>query len=419
MHKHLALALSSLLVLAACGGGGGSGLSSGGGGGGSGGSGIAGSGPNVATMTVEIGPAGQAFVNIPFVTLTVCAPGSTTNCQVIDNVEVDTGSTGVRIIASVLNASLLSALPQQFVGNTTTPVVECAQFADGYSWGPVVSADVSISSEKASGIPIQVIGDSSFTQIPSDCSTPVPNEEDTVDTFGANGIIGVGVFAQDCGSACASGVVAGSYYGCPTNGQDCTGITEAVNLQVSHPVAAFATDNNGVIVELPSVAAGGAATATGALVFGIGTESNNALGSATIFATDPDAGTINVTFQGVQYPLSALDSGSNALYFTDNSLSVCASGTAGDGFFCTAANLSATIATLAGSELTANFSIGDATTMVEDDPTAAAYPQLAGPIGTMESETFDFGLPYFYNRNVYTAIEGMNAGGTTGPYLAY
>ena len=417
MHKYPALALSSLFMLASCGGGGG--YSTGGGGGGGGGGGIAGPGPNVATMTVEIGPGGQGFVNIPFVTITVCAPNSTTNCQTIDHIEVDTGSTGVRVIASVLTPALLSALPQQFVGATTTPVVECTQFADGYSWGPVVSADVSISSEKASGIPIQVIGAPAFTQVPANCSTPVPVPENTVATFGANGIIGVGVFAQDCGSACASGVVAGTYYGCPTNGQTCNGITEAVNLQVSHPVAAFASDNNGVIVELPGVAAGGAATATGALVFGIGTETNNGLGGATIFATDPNAGTINVTFNGTQYPLSALDSGSNALYFTDNSLSVCAAGTAGDGFYCTAANLSATIATLAGTQLTANFAVGDATTMVTANPTAAAYPQLAGPVGTTLSQTFDFGLPYFYGRDVFTAIEGMNAGGTTGPYVAY
>src|SRR5215469_192902 len=235
MHRYLALTLSALLMLASCGGSGlsGYGTTGGGGGGGGGGNTIAGPGPNVATLTVEIGPAGQGFVNIPFVTITVCAPG-TNNCQTIDNIEVDTGSTGVRIIASVLNASLLSALPQQFVGATTTPVVECAQFADGYSWGPVVSADVSISSEKASGIPIQVMGDSAFKQIPSDCSSPVPNEEDTVATFGANGIIGVGVFAQDCGSACSAGVIAGTYYGCPS-GAACTGVVEPANLQVSHP----------------------------------------------------------------------------------------------------------------------------------------------------------------------------------------
>jgi hypothetical protein len=32
---------------------------------------------------------------------------------------------------------------------------------------------------------------------------------------------------------------------------------------------------------------------------------------------------------------------------------------------------------------------------------------------------FDFGLPYFYGRNVFTAIEGMSAAGTPGPYYAY
>ena len=418
MHRYLALTFSALLTLTSCGGSGLSGYGTGGGGGGGGGGGIAGPGPNVAALTVKIGPAGPGFVNIPFVTITVCAP-NTSNCQTIDNIEVDTGSTGVRIIASVLNASLLSALPQQLVGATTTPVVECAQFADGYSWGPVVSADVSISSEKASGIPIQVMGDSAFTQIPSDCSSPVPNEEDTVATFGANGIIGVGVFAQDCGSACATGVVAGTYYGCPTNGGACTGVMEPTNVQVSHPVAAFASDNNGVIIELPGVSAGGAATATGALVFGIGTESNNGFGNATVLQTDPGSGTINVTFKGVQYPLSAIDSGSNAFYFTDSALGVCAQGTAGAGFFCTSTNLSATITTLTSTQLAANFTIGNATTMLTSNPTAAAYPQLAGPIGATSSQTFDFGLPYFYGRNIFTAIEGHNAGGSTGPFVAY
>ena len=419
MHKHLAFALSSLLILASCGGGGGY-SSSGGGGGGGGGGGIAGPGPNVATMTVEIGPAGPSFANIPFISITVCQPGNAANCQTIDNIEVDTGSWGLRLIApGVLTQALLSALPQQLVGGTTTPVAECAQFVDGYSWGSVRSADVTISSEKASGIPIQVIGDPAITQpAPSDCSSAGP-AENTVAAFGANGIIGVGVFLQDCGSACATSVVPGTYYSCPTGGASCTGIVEPTNLQVSNPVASFAADNNGVIVELPSVAAGGAATATGALVFGIGTEANNSLGSATILSTDPNLGTIDVTFQGVQYPQSTLDSGSNAYYFTDSSLSACASGTPGQGFFCTNANLSATIATLSNTPLTANFTVGDASAMFTANPDLGAYPQLAGPVGAMQSQTFDFGITYFYGRNVFAAIETRNAGGATGPYVAY
>ena len=44
----------------------------------------------------------------------------------------------------------------------------------------------------------------------------------------------------------------------------------------------FATDNNGVIIELPSISASGASNPSGGLlVFGIGTQSNNGLASAT------------------------------------------------------------------------------------------------------------------------------------------
>jgi hypothetical protein len=366
-------------------------------------------------LTVEIGPAGPTFVNIAFVTLTVCAPG-TQNCQTIDHIEVDTASWGLRIVSSVLNASLLSALPQQYVGGTTVPVVECAQFADGYSWGPVVSADLKIAGETASGIPMQVIGSPGFTQVPTDCSSPVPNEEDTVATFGANGIIGVGVFAQDCGVMCANGVTSGTYYGCPSNGGGCTGIIEAVNLQVPNPVTAFSADNNGVVISLPNVAAGGAASATGSLLFGIGTESNNPLGTATVLATDGSTGTIDVTFSGADYPLSVLDTGSNALYFNDSALSVCGASSNAPGFYCTAANLSATITTAGNMQLATSFAVGDAATMMQN---AAALPQLGAPFASAAPQTFDFGLPYFYNRKVFVAIEGMSAGGVTGPFFAY
>jgi hypothetical protein len=416
MRKYLIPALASLALLAACGGGGG---------GGSGGltssvgssSGSTGTGSqNSVPLTVDIGPAGPDFVNVPFVTLTVCAPG-TQNCQTIDHILVDTGSSGLRIVSSVLNASLLTALPQQAIGGTSVPVVECAQFADGYSWGPVVSADLEIAGEKASGISMQVIGNPGFTQIPTDCSSPVPNEEDTVATFGANGMIGVGVFAQDCGTACANGVISGTYYKCPTNGGGCTGIVEPVVLQVPNPVAAFTTDHNGVIIELPSVAAGGAVSATGALVFGIGTQSNNLLGSAKVLATNGGTGTIDVTFLGTDYPMSFLDTGSNAFYFADGALSVCGAASNGAGFYCTAANLSATIATATNAQLAASFTVGNAGTMVQQS--LAAYPQLGGPFNPPAPQTFDFGLPYFYGRNVFVAIEGMSAGGATGPFFAY
>jgi hypothetical protein len=46
---------------------------------------------------------------------------------------------------------------------------------------------------------------------------------------------------------------------------------------------------------------------------------------------------------------------------------------------------------------------------------------VGGPDGTGLSSAFDFGLPFFYGRKVFTAIEGLNADGTiqTLPYYAY
>jgi hypothetical protein len=33
--------------------------------------------------------------------------------------------------------------------------------------------------------------------------------------------------------------------------------------------------------------------------------------------------------------------------------------------------------------------------------------------------SFDFGLPFFYGRNIFTAIEGKTVGTTAGPFYAY
>ncbi len=35
------------------------------------------------------------------------------------------------------------------------------------------------------------------------------------------------------------------------------------------------------------------------------------------------------------------------------------------------------------------------------------------------ANSFDFGLPFFFGRSVYTAIEGRTAGSLQGPYYAW
>jgi hypothetical protein len=414
------LALISLIfALSACGGGGSSSLAGSGGSGGNGGSGgIASAGPNVATITVDAGPTNSVGVfNTPFVTVTICAPGSTTNCQTIDHIEVDTGSYGLRIISTVINSTLLSALPAELTPGFTVPIVECTMFGDGYSWGSMRTADLAVSSETAAGVPIQVIGDQPAGNVPATCSNTGPSEN-SVATFGANGIIGLGPFAQDCGTACANGTGFGFYWSCPSSGAACTETQVPLNMQAANPVTLFMTDNNGVIVEMPSIPDAGALTSSGALVFGIGTQGNNSLGNATVLPTDTGAGFITVNYKNTSYPHSFIDSGSNLYYFNDSTLTTCS--LSGQSFFCPATQQSLTAINIGANntQSTVTFKVASASSQFNNNPSFEAFDNVAAP--NSDAQGFDFGMPFFYGRFVYTAIEGKNtAGGGMGPYFAY
>jgi hypothetical protein len=167
--------------------------------------------PNVEPVTIDAGPSGLSptAVNTPFVSVTVCVPG-TSDCQTIDHVEVDTGSVGLRLIASVVTV----ALPAE-KDASNNPLAECLQFADGTSWGSVVTADISMptSGEAAKGVNVQLIGASAAGSPPSACTGTAEN---TVDSFGANGIIGVGPFSNDCNISgdCTPGSQSANYYYC-------------------------------------------------------------------------------------------------------------------------------------------------------------------------------------------------------------
>jgi hypothetical protein len=394
MRRFIALVpFAVVFMLAACGGGGSSDLSGGGGT-----TPPPPSGNNVAPLTIDAGPS-QNSVNTAFVSVTVCSPGSTTNCQTVDHIEVDTGSYGLRIIASALPSTFVLPPETDASGDT---IVECTVFADGVSWGPVNTADVSVSGETAPSTPIQIIGSSNFATVPSDCSSRGSVVEDSVATFGANGILGVGAFVQDDGF----------YYTCPSG--VCAQIEPSLAQEVANPVAFFTTDNNGVIIQLPSVPASGSASVIGSLVFGIGTESNNGLGSATIYTVDPDTGNLNITFNGSIYSSSFIDSGSNANYIVDDSIPTCASG-----FFCPASSLSLS-AKITGFNNASNafgFNVANADNLFTANTSGVAFNNLAAP--EAEDDVFDFGLPFFLGLNVYTAIAGESTPGGDGPYVAF
>ena len=292
---------------------------------------------------VDGGTDGSAF-NSPFVSVTVCQPG-TTVCATIDHVLVDTGSFGLRLDASVVPSAIV--LPR-IAAPSGGSLGECAPFAIGFAWGSVRTADVTIAGEHASAIPIQLVNDPSagFATPPTSCSNTGANVG--VRGGGANGILGVGLLAQDCGSACTTNPPPAVYYAC--SAAACLPSTAPIASQVVNPVAAFAGDNNGVAIVLPDVPPGGTASMTGSLIFGIGTQANNQPGAVDVFTVNRQ-GNFTTTYKGATLT-AFIDSGSNALFFTDPSLPQCSGG-----FYCppSTLNLSAVVASPNGTSKTVNF----------------------------------------------------------------
>ena len=363
-----------------------------GGGGGDSGSITTSSQTNVQPITVDGGPLSD-YPNAAFTSVMVCEHGSTSNCTTIDHVLVDTGSSGLRLLSSALTLTL----PEQTTGGN--PIGECFQFTDGsYVWGPVKTADVYLANgnEIASSVPIHVL-DSTFYTPPSDCSSSDSyTEEDDLDSLGANGILGIGSSRYDCSyggtNYCdpSSGLQSpptGTYYTCTSS--VCTSAFVSLSQQVQNPVALFSTDNNGVIIELPAVT-GPTATLTGSMIFGIGTQSNNGLGSATMFTLDQD-GLISTKFNNTSLN-SFIDSGSNGYFFPDTIPRD------SYGWYIPGSTLNL-IATM-GNSTNVSFSVGNADDLFKEYPTYAVFNTLAG----YTSGYFDWGLPFFYGRNVYTSI---------------
>ena len=388
---------------------------------------------NKMSIVVDSGPTGN-YVNGSFATVTVCTPNTAT-CQSIDHVLVDTGSFGLRLLAQGAAAGKLdpTAFPLQVDANGN-PIGECNQFVDGFTWGSVARATIQMAGEVTgtvsgsivAGVPIQIIGDPRVPSVPPTC-TSTGGDESTLAALGAYGILGIGTLQQDCGAACVSNAAAPDvYYSC--SGGACTPTFLGLAQQVTNPVWVFPNDNNGVLIQLPTVPSGGTTTVSGSLIFGIGTQANNGLGSATVFDTDTNANFIT-TFNGLPNKCSYIDSGSNAYFFPpSNYPQLVACTGANSAFYCPATLLPLTAtndsaANTNGATGSVAFNVGNANTLFSNLQ-YSAFSELGGPNAPINGcAAFGWGLPFFYGKanGVFTAIEQQPVTGTSyvGPFWAY
>jgi hypothetical protein len=376
---------------------------------------------NVVPLVVDRGPDALSwdYINGLYATITLCEP-DTTNCQTIDHLLVDTGSTGLRVLGSELSLNLPG-----HTNRSDETLVECVQFVSGSAWGPLHRADVRLGDQRISSLPIQVIGESRYP-VPEDCTgTPIND----MNSLGAKGILGVGLFLQDCGTACSVTVSSnknpGLYYACQTTGAATCSIT-AVSLseQIPNPIARLSEDNNGIVIDLPAVPEKGTGTVNGALYLGIGTRTNNTLGSATPLAVNNNGLSYGYYGDNHQWYQGFLDSGSNSSAFLDattTGLPTCKGST---NWYCPASTESITLGLRrANGELTKEitFDIANTASLVAADD-LFAFDNLVGPVADFSTDTnwfgFDLGLSFHFGRRIFVAIEEQSTPAGVGPFFA-
>jgi hypothetical protein len=371
---------------------------------------------NAMTVVVDSGISGNA-VNQLFASVTLCQPGNGSRCQTIDHLLVDTGSSGLRVFSAAIPPSV--NLPR-LTGASGRPLLDCVQFIDNtFAWGPVASADVVLGGKVANGLPIQIMADPAYNVANTLCSSRGrATQLTTAASLGANGILGLGLFKDDCGADCVTNPNNGSYFTCTTAACTTTVVSTApITNQVKNPVPLFAADNNGFLIDLPQVNAVGEAQLNGLLIFGIGTQTNNQMASASVLTTDA-LGYITTQFAGTTLATSFIDSGSNGLFFDSASVLACGASSNASGFYCpiSPVSLSATLQGVNAQSASVNFSIASALTAFTN-PSLAVLPTLSGPIS--DAQTFDWGLPFFYGRKVFVGIQGTVTPLGAGPFYAF
>jgi hypothetical protein len=361
------------------------------------------SGPNVLAITIDPSSAAVCTsANMPCTQVTICQP-STSDCQTIADVLVDTGSSGLRIFASAVRIPL----PSSNLG-------ECVYFGGGTEWGRVHTMDVVLGGEPAVLVPVHVI-DPTFAGQYTSTGQPASNicGVGVVDSSpvqaGFNGILGVGLFPFD----------SGFYYNCAA--LPCAAVAVAASQQVQNPVGLLPVDNNGVLVALPSVPASGSPSVTGSLILGIGTESNNQPSGVIVLPTN-SLGQIVTRFHlspGISTQnVGIIDSGSNIIFFSDSSLSIPLCPGNLSFLYCPSSplNFSAVNTELSGSPASlVSFQIVDPRPLLNSGN--AAISNIGGP--TFSTGVFDWGLPFFFGRTVYVGLSGRTSVLGTGPFLAY
>ena len=358
---------------------------------------------NQVPLVVDAGPVEfpSGTYNRLYVDVTVCKPGSATQCVTVDHVAVDTGSIGLRLFDS----DALDALGLDTVVVGGAEAWSCQQYGASESWGSLKTVDVRMGGELAAAIPIQLMNDPARA-IPAACSAI--GLVNTAANFNGKGLLGL----KNTGIGIQQGGL--TWYACNSGG--CSASTPAqvaATPNITNPVAAFGADANGVIVQLQSVPAMGATSATGTLTFGIGTQDDNALAGVTVIPTD--GYTVRTTWQGVTYQ-SVLDTGTGFIILPSMAAPYCGDSTV----YCpaTTQTLSAAISGIDSTQVAVTFDVANYFQLFGQADRPRALDDIAMYIDFPDAPV-NWGLPFFFGRSVYIAYTDAATPSGNAPFVAF
>ena len=357
--------------------------------------------PNVLPLVMRTPHGG---FNRMVASVTVCEPG-TERCATVDDVMVDTGSTGLRLEASAMPTWL--RLPA-FPGPGGRPLAECLRFVHDTAWGPLYRADVRLGGLTAKGLPLQVIDDQGGLQ-PQAC--PRSDVRPT-----SNGTLGIGHHLYDCQGTCGQRADAPGVF--VRDGAEWSPSEGAIEpaYRLPNPVSYLPGHDNGIVIELPASPAGGAREVAGTLTFGVDAVAGDGAGTARILHLDA-AGRFTTVLDGRSYPASYIDSGTETYILRDDSLPRCRTMAWA---YCVEPRrtLDAEMVGIDGKRIPTRFGVGNYQGVRErhagasDDVAEAAEAQ---------STAFVWGAPFFLGRRVSVVMEGRRMGdtpGLVGPFYA-
>ena len=356
---------------------------------------------NIVPLTVRTPHSG---FNRMVVSVTLCGPG-TGHCATIDNVMVDTGSTGLRIESSAIPADLV--LPA-FTATDGKPLAECLRFVHDEAWGPLYRADMRIGGLTAKNLPIQVIADD-LRPRPAGC--PVSIAKPT-----SNGTLGIGPHLLDCQGACMQNASRPGVFVKNTGSWQPLLGSVPIESRLPNPVALFAQHGNGIVLDLPASPAAGTSEIAGTLTFGVGTAANNRIPGAQILRIDAN-GRFTTRYGGVDYPESYIDSGTETYILADKGLPRCPGMTWA---FCVSPSrkLETTMVGTDGRRVPVLVTIGDYRGALERR--VGAWDGFA-EVAERASRAFVWGAPFFLGRRVALVFDGRATGetaGVPGPFYA-